>query len=255
MYRILKRFAQLATRYQTAPRVYAAPELLATGPNQVWSWDITKLKGPRKWTYYYLYVLLDIFSRFVVGWMVAERELGSLARELICATLLDQGIGPDELTVHSDRGGPMRSLPVAQLYADLGITKSLSRPYCSNDNPYSEATFKTLKYRPGFPERFESLLHAKTVCRELFHWYNHEHRHSGIAMLTPASVHYGLHESILQQRASVMADAYRLHPERFVRGVPTIMALPHEVWINKPNLSSQIVVLSPAVSLSQLRRS
>jgi putative transposase len=250
MYRILQRFGQSSIRYQTASRSYAAPELLATRPNQVWSWDITKLKGPKTWMYYYLYVILDIFSRYVVGWMVADRELASLAEMLIAEVCLEQGIERDELTIHADNGPPMVAGPIAQLMATLGITKSHSRPYCSNDNPFSEAAFKTLKYRPGFPERFDSKLHAITHCRGLFNWYNNQHRHSGIAMLTPASVHHGLHLPVLENRAAVLVKAFEQHRERFVRGTPHVHALPTEVRINKPHQSNEIVVPKPQTILS-----
>jgi putative transposase len=250
MYRILQRFGQSSIRYQTASRSYAAPELLATRPNQVWSWDITKLRGPRKWTYYYLYVILDIYSRYVVGWMVADRELASLAEMLIAEACLEHGIDRDELTLHADNGPPMVAQVTAQLMATLGITKSHSRPYCSNDNPFSEAAFKTFKYRPGFPDRFDSKLHAITFCRELLTWYNTQHRHSGIAMLTPAAVHHGYHQPILENRAAVLAKAYEEHPERFVRGIPRVGALPTQVWINKPHESTEIVVPKPRIILS-----
>jgi putative transposase len=250
MYRILGRFGQSTVRYQTVARCYVAPELLATRPNQVWSWDITKLKGPRKWTYYYLYVILDIYSRYVVGWMVADHELASLAEMLIAEACLEHGITRDELTLHADNGAPMTAQVTAQLMANLGITKSHSRPHCSNDNPFSEAAFKTLKYRPGFPDRFDSKLHAITHCRGLFTWYNSEHRHSGIAMLTPASVHHGHHLPILENRTAVLVKAYEHHPERFVRGIPHVHALPKEVWINKPQQATEVVVPNPQIILS-----
>jgi len=250
MYRILNRFGQSSVRYQTAPRSYTAPELLATRANQVWSWDITKLRGPKMWTYYYLYVILDIYSRYVVGWMVADRELASLAEMLIAEACLEQGINRDELTIHADNGPPMIAGPVAQLMGDLGITKSHSRPYCSNDNPFSEAAFKTLKYRPGFPERFDSMVQARSFGRNFFNWYNNVHRHSGIAMLTPATVHYGYHQPILENRAAVPVKAFERHPERFVRGTPHVHTLPTEVWINKPHESTEIVVPKPQIILS-----
>jgi len=250
MYLVLKRFGQSTVRYQSAPRSYTAPELLATRPNQVWSWDITKLRGPKKWTYYYLYVILDIFSRYVVSWMIADQELASLAEVLIAEACLEQGIGRDELTIHADNGPPMIAGPVAQLLGHLGVTKSHSRPYCSNDNPFSEAAFKTLKYRPGFPDRFDSKIHAIGHGRRFFHWYNNEHRHSGIAMLTPASVHHGIHLPILENRATVLVKAYEQHPERFVRGTPKVYALPSAVWINKPHQSSEKILPKPQIILS-----
>ena len=243
MYRILERHGQNTVRWQSVPRPQSrATELLATRPNQVWSWDITKLKGPRAWTYFYLYVILDIFSRYVVGWMVAERELAVLAELLIAETCVEQGIERDQLSIHADNGKPMISKPVAQLMADLGITKTHSRPYCSNDNPFSESAFKTLKYRPGFPDRFESVMQTRSFGRGLFHWYNNEHRHSGIAMLTPAMVHYGQYEEVLSNRAEVLRRAFREHPERFVRGIPQVKRLPDSVWINKPKTLSEVVV-------------
>src|SRR5262245_6946747 len=203
-------------------------------PNELWSWDITKLLGPTKWTYYYLYVILDVYSRKVVGWMVAERESAVLAQRLIAETCSWQGILPGQLTVHADRGSSMKSKPVALLLADLGVTKTHSRPHVSNDNPYSEAQFKTLKYRPEFPERFGSLEDARAYCADFFRWYNTEHHHSGIALLTPHDVHHGLAEEKLAQRASVLKRAHAEHPERFTRGVPKPQPLPKEVWINKP---------------------
>jgi putative transposase len=188
MYRILAEHEQVRERRnQLRHPTYSKPELLATGPNQLWSWDITKLKGPRKWTYYYLYVILDVFSRYVSGWLVAECESAVLAEQLIAETCAKQGIEPGQLTVHADRGSSMRSKTVALLLADLGVTKTHSRPYVSNDNPYSEAQFKTLKYRPGFPERFGSLLDARNWSRPFFRWYNHEHRHSSLGLMTPAT--------------------------------------------------------------------
>jgi transposase InsO family protein len=242
MYRILERRGQNTVRWQSSPRSYAAPELLATRPNQLWSWDITKLKGPKPWTYYYLYKILDVYSRFVVGWMVSYQELAALARELIAEACQAQGIQPDQLTVHADNGPSMTSMPVAQLLSDLGITKTHSRPYVSNDNPFSESAFKTLKYRPDFPERFDSIQQGRSFCGNFFDWYNNEHRHSGIVMLTPAMVHYNLHEPILQQRSEILVRAYAEHPERFVRGIPQVKPLPTEVWINKPTTPTGILV-------------
>ena len=196
------------------------PELVATEPNQVWSWDITKLRGPAKWTYYYLYVILDIYTRYVVGWMVATRESAALAKELIRQTCAKQGIGADQLTIHADRGSSMTSKPVAFLLADLGVTQSHSRPHVSNDNPYSEAQFKTLKYRPDFPDRFDSIEAARLFCRAFFAWYNDEHHHTGLGLHTAADVHYGTAEQTRQKRAGVLEGAYAAHPERFVRKPP-----------------------------------
>jgi putative transposase len=238
MYRILTRLGQSVQRRQKSAQHYARPELLATRPNQLWSWDITKLLGPTKWTYYYLYKILDVFSRYVVGWMVAHRELARLAEDLIAETCLRQGITPGELTIHADRGSSMRSQPVAQLLADLGVTKTHSRPHVSNDNPYSESAFKTLKYRPDFPERFGAIEHSRSFCGAFFDWYNNEHHHSGIAMLTPASVHYGTAGQLLQARAVTLVGAYLNHPERFVKGIPKVQTIPEEVWINKPMIDA-----------------
>jgi putative transposase len=214
---------------------YAAPELLAERPNELWSWDISKLKGPAKWTYYYLYVILDVFSRYVVGWTVQYRENGQLAKALIEQATEQQQITPRVLTLHADRGGPMRGKPVAFLLADLGVTKTHSRPYTSSDNPYSESNFKTLKYRPAFPARFDSIEHARDHCRRFFGWYNHQHRHSGIGLMTPVAVHHGTAPELHQLRARVLDAAYQQHPERFVRRAPTPPPLPTAAWINKPD--------------------
>jgi putative transposase len=235
MYRILAANQEVRERRnQLRHPSYAAPELLATGPNELWSWDITKLKGPAKWIYYYLYVILDVFSRYVVGWMVAERESAALAERLIETTCERQDIAPGQLTLHADRGSSMRAKDLALLLADLGVTKTHSRPYTATDNPYSEAQFRTLKYRPEFPSRFGCLQHARRFCGPFFEWYNTEHRHSGLAMLTPQDVHYSLAEQRLAERAAVLAAAYAAHPERFPHGVPTPGRLSQAVWINKP---------------------
>ena len=217
---------------------YAKPELVATAPNQTWSWDITRLLGPKRWTYFYLYVVLDIFSRYVVGWMVADRENAALAAKLIEQTCLKQGIEPQELTLHSDRGAPMTSKCTAQLLADLGVTRSLSRPQVSDDNPFSEAQFKTLKYHPGFPGRFHDIAAATAFCRSFFPWYNSEHRHGGIAMLTPDDVHHHRASEVLAQRQRTLQAAWSLHPERFVHGTPIPHTLPEAVWINPPDSST-----------------
>jgi putative transposase len=235
MYRILHACGEVRERRnQLHHPNYAKPELLTTAPNQLWSWDITKLKGPFKWTYYYLYVILDIFSRYVVGWLIAEREAASLAKELIDQTCAKQGIDRGQLTLHADRGSSMRSKPVALLLSDLGVAKTHSRPYTANDNPYSEAHFKTLKYRPDFPTRFGSLQDARAWARPFFRWYNHEHYHTSLGLMTPATVHYGLAEDVRQERNQVLLAAYAARPERFVKGPPTAPVLPAEVWINKP---------------------
>jgi putative transposase len=235
MYRLLAAAGETRERRnQLVHPVYTKPELLATGPNQVWSWDITKLLGPAKWTYYYLYVLLDIYSRYVTGWMVAHAEQAALAERLIAETIAKQGVPAGQLTLHADRGASMTSKPVAFLLADLGVARTHSRPHVSNDNPYSEAQFKTLKYRPGFPDRFASIEAARVFCQDFFRWYNTEHRHSGIGMLPPEAVHHGRAEAMHQARARVLADAQAAHPERFVRQPPRPPRLPTAAWINPP---------------------
>ena len=235
MYRILEQEQELKERRKQVCRPqYVKPELLATGPNQVWSWDITKLKGPVKWTYYYLYVIMDIWSRYVVGWMVAQRELSVLAVKLIDETMKKQLIQPGQLVIHADRGSSMTSKPVAFLLADLGVTKSHSRPSVSNDNPYSEAQFKTMKYRPEFPDRFGSIEDGRTFCQTFFPWYNTETYHSGLGLLTSEDVHYGRADRIIQARTEVLEAAYARHPERFKGGMPKAASLPDAVWINKP---------------------
>jgi putative transposase len=235
MYRLLNQHGEVRERRdQLRHPSYSRPELLATGPNQVWSWDITKLRGPGKWVYYDLYVVLDIFSRYVVGWMGAYREAAVLAQRLIQEAIRRQRIEPGQLTIHADRGSSMKSKGVAELMADLGVTKSHSRPHVSNDNPYSESQFKTLKYRPEFPDRFGSIQDARQFCRGFFEWYNRQHRHSGIGLLTPEVVHTGRSEQVVQRRREVLHDAYRAHPERFVRRVPVPPSAPTAVWINPP---------------------
>ena len=218
---------------------------MATGPNQVWSWDITRLLGPEKWTYYYLYVILDIFSRYVPGWMVADRENSALAGRLIQQTCLKYGVQPQVLTLHSDRGAPMTSQCTAQLLADLGVTRSLSRPQVSDDNPFSEAQFKTMKYHPSFPGRFDDQNHGITFCRSFFPWYNTEHRHGGISMLTPEQVHFGHADEVIARRKVVLHEAWAAHPERFVSGEPKLKPLPEAVWINPPTptLTTQEIAL------------
>jgi putative transposase len=240
MYRILEADDEVKERRdQLTHPAYQKPELLATEPNQVWSWDITKLLGPVKWSYFHLYVIMDIFSRYVVGWLVADRESASLAQNLIEQTCQKQSIEPGRLTIHADRGSSMTSKPVAFLLADLGITKTHSRPHTSNDNPFSESQFKTLKYRPGFPDRFSSIEEARSFCRSFFPWYNQEHRHSGINLLTPHMLHYGEAEQVLKAREQVLLKAYEAHPERFVRGIPSPGPLPQAVWINPPSTGDQ----------------
>jgi putative transposase len=233
MYRILREHDEVRERRRQAthpPRV--KPELMATGPNQVWSWDITKLAGPARGVWFCLYVIIDIFSRYTPGWMIARTEDSDLARRFLSESITKHGIDPDTLTLHADRGSPMKSRTVAEMLSDLQVTRSHSRPKTSNDNPYSEAQFKTLKYRPVFPDRFDSIEHARAFCGEFFPWYNHEHRHSGIGLHTPASVHFGTADEIHQQRGLVLTDAYTAHPERFVQGTPQPPKLPAAAWIN-----------------------
>ena len=235
MYRLLSvRGEARERRNQLTHPAYARPELLAQGPNEIWSWDITKLLGPAKWTYFYLYVILDVFSRYPVGWTVQHRESAQVAKALIAQAAEQQEIVPGTLTVHADRGSSMTSKPVAFLLADLGITKTHSRPYTSSDNPYSEAQFKTLKYRPNFPARFSSIEEARSFCREFFAWYSHQHRHAGIGLLTPACLHFGQAEAVHAVRERVLEAAYAANPERFVKGRSRPPEIPTAVWINKP---------------------
>jgi putative transposase len=240
MYRILDEHQELRERRnQLRHPSYNKPELLATVPNQVWSWDITKLKGPVTWSYFYLYVILDIFSRYVVGWMVADREASALATKLIGQSCEKQHIGRGQLILHADRGSSMKSKLVANLLADLSITKTHSRPHVSDDNPYSEAHFKTLKYRPEFPKRFGSIQDAKQFCRTFFTWYNCEHKHSGIAMLTPETVHYGRAEAVLEKRQVALNNAFKLNPMRFKGRMPVTASLPEAAWINQPTATTE----------------
>ena len=235
MYRVLAANAPVRERRdQLRHPEYTKPELVATAPNQVWSWDITKLRGPEKWNHFYLYVLIDIFSRYVVGWMVAERETAALGSRLIEESCTKHSIAPDTLVLHSDRGAPMTAKCTAQMLADLGLTRSLSRPQVSDDNPFSEAQFKTLKYHPSFPKRFTGKHHALSFCRTFFSWYNDEHRHAGIAMLTPDDVHNGRGDAALAARQTALNTAYDRNPERFVHGPPRAQRLQAAVWINKP---------------------
>jgi putative transposase len=235
MYRILDSADEVKERRDQVRRPhFVRPELLAIAPNQVWSWDITKLMGPAKWTYFYLYVILDIFSRYVVGWMVAHRESAALAERLIGETCEKQKIKPGQLTLHADRGSSMTSKPVAFLLADLGVVKTHSRPHVSNDNPFSESQFKTMKYRPEFPDRFGSAQDSRAFGHVFFPWYNDEHHHSGLGFLTPAVVHYGLADAVRQKRKEVLEAAFSVHPERFVKGSSEPAALPQAVWINPP---------------------
>jgi putative transposase len=235
MYRILRAHGEVKERRRQAvhpPRV--KPELVATKPNMCWSWDITKLHGPVKWTYYYLYVIIDIYSRHVVGWLLADRESTTLAERLLADTIIKQNVDPGQLTIHADNGSSMASKPVAFLLADLGVTKTHSRPHVSNDNPYSEAQFKTLKHRPDFPDTFGSIEDARAYCRTFLTWYNEQHRHSGIGYHTPHDVHYGHAGAVREIRADVLTAAYTRNPERFVRGNPQPPDLPEAAWINRP---------------------
>jgi putative transposase len=238
MYRILAENQPVCERRnQLQHPVYAKPELLATRANQLWSWDITKLRGPVTWTYYYLYVILDVYSRYVVGWMIAERESEELAQELIRETCRKQDIQPGQLTLHADNGSAMIAKSVAQLLIDLDVVKSHSRPHVSDDNPYSEAQFKTLKYRPDYPDRFGCLIDARIWAHAFFAWYNQAHHHSNLGLLTPAVVHSGQAECVRQKRQQVLQMAYAAHPERFVKGAPVPAQLPVAVWINPPKPS------------------
>ena len=235
MYRILNEHQEVRERrHQLRHPNHPKPELVATAPNQLWSWDITKLLGPTKGTYYQLYVIIDVFSRYVPGWLLADRESATLARRLVHETCRKQKIQPHQLTLHADRGSSMKSKPLALLLTDLGVTKTHSRPRVSNDNPYSESQFKTLKYRPDFPDRFGSLEDARAWVGSFVDWYNQEHYHSSLALLTPASVHYGLATEQLELRQRVLDDAFSAHPERFVRKPPSVQPLPGAVWINRP---------------------
>jgi putative transposase len=235
MYRILAENGEVRERRdQRRHPVYQKPELLAEAPNQVWSWDITKLMGPAKWSYFYLYVILDIFSRRVVGWCVADAEDTALFKALFDETFAKHGVPPGQLTLHADRGGPMKAKATAFLLADLGVTKSHSRPHTSNDNPFSEAHFKTLKYQPQFPKRFGCIEDARAFCRRFFTWYNQDHHHVGIGLMTPDQVHYGQANAVHAARQDVLAQAYQANPERFVRKAPTPPPMPTQTWINPP---------------------
>jgi putative transposase len=240
MYRILDENAEVRERRnQLVHPNYKKPELLATGPNQVWSWDISRLLGPVKWTYYYLYVILDIYSRYVVGWMIALCESAALAQELIQQTCEKQSIQQEQLVLHADRGAPMIAKTLALLLADLGVTKSHSRPHVSDDNPFSEAQFKTMKYRPDYPDRFGIQTDARSWARAFFDWYNNHHHHSAIALLTPADVHFGRDEQVIRKRQNVLRLAFEKNPQRFVKGMPIPSQVPQAVWINPPQRVEQ----------------
>lgn len=235
MYRILAANNEIKDRRRLRKHAsYKRPELLATGPKQLWTWDITRLRGPNKLEYYQLYVMIDVYSRYIVGWMISYKESAELAKSFIDETCKSQGIIRDSLTIHADRGPSMKSKSVADLYAHLGVAKSHSRPRVSNDNPYSESQFKTMKYCLTYPDRFGSIEDASSFCRDFFNWYNYEHYHSGIKMLTPVTVHSGDAEKILIARANTKAVAFKRHKERFVKGCPKVEKLEREVWINPP---------------------
>lgn len=237
MYRILDSQGELRERRnQRRHPKYKKPVLLATRPNEVWSWDISKLKGPTKGVWYHLYLVLDIFSRYVVGWLIAQQETAGLAKDLIRASFKKQGVTQDQLTIHADRGPSMTSKSLALLMSDLGVTRSHNRPYTSNDNPFSEAHFKTVKYHPSFPERFGSVEDARAFFRQFFRWYNTEHRHSQLALLPPADVHYARSDAILERRARTLEGAFTRHPKRFKHRQPQPGAVPEKVWINPPKL-------------------
>jgi len=241
MYRLLAAAGE--SRERRRQRTHPAkkrPELIARGPNEVWSWDITKLRGPERGVYYELFVIIDIYSRYVIAWTVAPAETGELAKEFIDAAITSQGITRGQLTLHADRGTSMTSKPVAQLLVDLGVARSHSRPHVSNDNPYSEAAFKTLKYCPAFPGSFGSIQDARTFCERFFAYYNHEHRHSGIGLHTPASVHYGTASEIRADRAATLDAAYNANPHRFHGRRPTPPKIPTVAWINDPSREALI---------------
>jgi putative transposase len=239
LYRVLAANDQVRERRaQRQHPAYTKPQLVATAPNQVWTWDITKLPGPTKGTYFSLYVILDLFSRYIVGWQVATRESAAVYQELVEACCKDQSVVPEQLTIHSDRGAPMTAKSTALLYADLGIIKSHSRPYTSNDNPYSEANFRTLKYRPDMPDQLGSVEHARQVVRALVDWYNDSHYHVGLALLHPVDVHYGRAADIVAARQVVLDAVYARHPERFPLGRPTQKLPPAAAWINPPPMTN-----------------
>jgi len=235
MYRILRRAGEVGERRDQATRpAHKKPELCATAPRRVFAWDITKLHGSQKWTYFYLYAIVDIYSRYVVGWTVADRERSEIARTLLAETIRKEAVDPGQLVIHADRGSSMTSKPVAFMLADLGVTKSHSRPHVSNDNPHIESLFKTVKYQPEFPATFSNIVEARAFCRVFFDWYNNEHRHSSLALLTPADVHHGRAQTRLQERQQILDRAFEAHPERFVRGRPTVPQLPAASYINRP---------------------
>jgi putative transposase len=240
MYRILRTAGQNGERRRQATHpARTKPELVADAPNQVWSWDITKLRGPDKGVWYHLYTVIDIYSRYVVAYLLAAVEDGELAEALIADAAARERVDRDQLTIHADRGAAMTCKTVAQLLSDLKITRSHSRPKTSNDNPYIEASFKTLKYDPTFPDRFGSLQHARQHCDGFYSYYNHEHRHSGIGLHTPASVHHGTAQIVRTHRQRTLDAAWAAHPERFTRR-PRPPRLPERAWINKPDTTGTV---------------
>lgn len=251
MYRVLEEHNEVHERRKQRQLVKRVkPEVRATAPNQIWSWDITQLRGPKG--FYYLYTIIDIFSRYVPGWLIANRESGELARKLVGETCDKQGIEREQLTLHADRGSAMRSKTLKDLLKELGVAESHSRPYTPTDNPYSEAQFKTLKYRPDYPEEFGGLRHVRGWARAFFQWYNQEHHHTGLALMTPETVHYDQVERVEEQRQRTLDAAYAAHPERFVGGRPTPPQLPEEVWINQPQQEHNEHVRSTEPAASDL---
>lgn len=235
IYRILDQNGEVRERRQQLRHpAYQKPELLAEKPNEVWSWDITKLMGPAKWSYFYLYVILDIFSRRVVGWRVADAETAALFQPLFDDAIEKHNVPPGQLTLHADRGAPMKAKATAFLLADLGVSRSHNRPHTSNDNPFSESHFKTLKYQPRFPKRFGCIEDARSFCRQFFDWYNRDHHHAGIGLMTPDQVHYGQIDAVHAARQVTLDQAFREHPERFVKKPPIPPAKPTAAWINPP---------------------
>jgi putative transposase len=251
MYRVLKEHNEVnERRKQRRHPKRVKPELRATGPNQVWSWDITQLKGPGR--FYYLYTIIDIFSRYVTGWMIANQESGELAEKLIGETCAKQGIEEEQLTLHADRGGAMRSKTLKDLLKELKVAKSHSRPYTPTDNAYSESQFKTMKYRPDYPDEFDGITQARDWTRAFVQWYNQEHHHTGLALMTPETVHYGQVKRVEERRQQALVAAYAAHPERFVGGKPTLPQLPREVWINQPQQTHDEVSHSTGPAVSDL---
>lgn len=251
MYRVLDEHDEVRERrHQRRRTVYRRPELMATQPNSVWSWDITAMRGPAKWQHFWLYVIIDIFSRHIVGWLIADQISAELAEHLINTACVQQHIQRHQLTIHADNGGPMQAKSVAQLMIDLGIAKSHSRPHVSDDNPFSEAHFKTMKYRSDYPQRFDAIDHARAWMREFVDWYNHHHHHTALALLTPATIHAGQTQAVLARRQQVLDLAYARHPQRFIRHPPVVQCPPAAVWINPPKSASQLPSLDPLPSLN-----